>query len=66
MKKSYHVIRKQGKTNEQEHAGYLAKRGSLFLLSVDLIEQCRMACEELIDVTTGGDSNGRHTDATSQ
>ena len=51
MKKSYHTIRKQGKVNEQELAGFLAKNGQILLPMVDLIEQCRMACDELIDVT---------------
>ena len=51
MKKSYHTIRKQGKVNEQELASFLAKSGQVLLPMVDLIEQCRMACDELIDVT---------------
>ena len=50
MKKAYRTIRKQGKANEQELAGFLARRGQ-FLPMVDLVEQCRMACDELIDVT---------------
>lgn len=51
MKKSYHTIRKQGKVNEQELAGLLAKNGQVLLPMVDLIAQCQMACDELIDVT---------------
>ncbi len=51
MKKSYHTIGKQGKENEQELAGYLARSGQILLPMVDLIEQCRLACDELIDVT---------------
>ena len=51
MKKSYHSIGKQGKVNEQELAGYLARSGQFLLPMVDLIEQCRLACDELIDVT---------------
>ena len=51
MKKSYHSIGKQGKVNEQELAGYLARSGQFLLPLVDLIEQCRLACDELIDVT---------------
>ena len=51
MKKTYHTIRKQGKVNEQELAAFLAKNGQALLPMVDLIEQCRMACDELIDVT---------------
>jgi putative transposase len=51
VKKTYHTIRKQGKINEQELAGFLAKNGQVLLPMVDLIEQCQVACEELIDVT---------------
>lgn len=51
MKKSYHTIRKQGKVNEQELATFLAKNGQGLLPMVDLIEQSRLACEQLIDVT---------------
>ena len=51
MKKSYHTIGKQGKVNEQELAGYLARSGQILLPMVDRIEQCRLACDELIDVT---------------
>ena len=51
MKKSYHTIGKQGKVNEQELAGFLAKNGQGLLPMVDLIEQCQLACDELIDVT---------------
>ena len=51
MKKSYHTIGKQGKVNEQELAGFLARNGQFLMPMVDLIEQCRLACDELIDVT---------------
>ena len=51
MKKTYHTIGKQGKVNEQELAGFLAKNGQALLPMVDLIEQCHVACDELIDVT---------------
>ncbi len=37
--------------NEQELAGYLARSGQFLLPMVDLIEQCQLACDELIDVT---------------
>ena len=51
MNKSYHAIGKQGKVNQQELAGFLA-RGRQFLMPiVDLIEQCRLARDEPIDVT---------------
>jgi len=51
VKKSYHTIRKQGKTNEQQLASFLVKNGQALLPMVDLIEQCQLACDELIDVT---------------
>jgi putative transposase len=51
VKKSYHTIRQQGKVNEQELATFLTKNGQGLLPMVDLIEQSRMACDQLIDVT---------------
>ena len=51
MKKAYRTIRKQGKTNEQELASFLVKNGQTLLPMVSLIEQCQVACDELINVT---------------
>jgi putative transposase len=51
VKRSYHTIDKQGKANEKKLAEFLSKGGQLLLPMVDLIEQCQMACDELIDVT---------------
>jgi len=51
VKKSYHTIRKQGRVNQQELASFLVKNGQGLLPMVDLIEQCQVACNELIDVT---------------
>jgi transposase-like protein len=51
VKKRYHTIGKQGKVNEQELAGFLARSGQILLPMVDLIEQCQLVCDELIDVT---------------
>jgi transposase-like protein len=51
VKKKYHTIRKQGKVNEQELAAFLTKNGQGLLPMVGLIEQSRMACDQLIDVT---------------
>ena len=51
MKKTYHTIRKQGKINEQQLASFLVKNGQGLLPMVDLIEQCQLACDELIDIT---------------
>jgi len=50
VKRSYHTIDKQGKANEKKLAEFLCKGGQLLLPMVDLIEQCQMACDELIDV----------------
>jgi putative transposase len=50
VKRSYHTINKQGKANEKKLAEFLCKGGQLLLPMVDLIEQCQMACDELIDV----------------
>lgn len=51
MKRAYRTIGRQGKINEQELASFLAKNGQGLLPMVDLIEQCQVACDELIDVT---------------
>lgn len=51
MKRAYRTIRKQGKVNEQELAKFLVKNGQGLLPMVDLIEQCQVACNELIEVT---------------
>jgi hypothetical protein len=50
VKRSYHTIEKQGKANTRKLGEFLSKSGQLLLPMVDLIEQCRMACDELIDV----------------
>jgi hypothetical protein len=41
----------QGKVNEQELTAFLSKNGQRLLPMVELIEQSRMACDQLIDVT---------------
>lgn len=50
MKRNYHTIDKQGKVNARQLGEFLSKNGQQLLPMVDLIEQCRMACDELIDV----------------
>ena len=50
MKRNYHTIDKQGKVNARQLGELLSKNGQQLLPMVDLIEQCRMACDELIDV----------------
>lgn len=49
MKRNYHTINKQGKAKEGSWPSF-SPNGQLLLPMVDLIEQCRMACDELIDV----------------
>jgi transposase-like protein len=51
VKKKYHTIRNQGQVNEQELATFLTKNGQGLLPMVERIEQSRMACDQLIDVT---------------
>ena len=51
MKKSYHTINRQGKANQGKLAEFVSKNGQLLLPRVDLIEQCQLACDELIDMT---------------
>ena len=50
MKRNYHTIEKQGKVNARKLGEFLSKSGQQLLPMVDLIEQCRMACDELLDV----------------
>ena len=50
MKRNYHTIASVGKANERELAEFLSRNGQFLLPMVDLIEQSRMAVEELIDV----------------
>ena len=50
MKRNYHTIDKQGKVNARQLSEFLSKNGQQLLPMVDLIEQCWMACDELIDV----------------
>lgn len=51
MQKAHRTIRKQGKANEQELASFLVKNGQVLLPMVDLIQQCQVACDQLIDMT---------------
>jgi len=50
LKKSYHTISTQGQTNGKRLAEFFTGHGQGLLLMVDLIEQSRMAVDELIDV----------------
>jgi len=51
VQKAYRTIRKQGKANERELASFLVKNGQGLLPMVDLIEQCQVGCDQLIDMT---------------
>jgi transposase-like protein len=51
VKRPYQTIRQQGQANEQELTAFLTKNGQGLLPMVELIEQSRLACDQLIDVT---------------
>ena len=50
MKRSYHTIDRQGKVGERKLAEFLVRNGQALLPMLELIEQSRMAIDELIDV----------------
>lgn len=50
MRKSYHTISSKGQTNAKRLAEFFSRNGQGLLPMVDLIEQSRMAVDELIDV----------------
>ncbi len=50
MKRNYHTIDRQGKVGEWKLTEFLAHNGQAFLPMLGLIEQSRMAVDELIDV----------------
>lgn len=50
LKKSYHTISTQGQTNRRRLAEFFSRHGQGLLPMVDLIEQSRLAVDELIDV----------------
>ena len=50
MKRSYHTTDKQGKVGEQKLREFLVHNGQALLPMLELIEQSRMAVDELIDV----------------
>jgi transposase-like protein len=50
VKKRYHTIDRQGKANERKLADHLTRNGQAIMPMVDLIEQCRMAVDRIIDV----------------
>lgn len=50
MKRSYHTIDKQGKVSERKLAEFLFRNGQALLPMLELIEQSRLAIDELIGV----------------
>jgi putative transposase len=50
VKRNYHTIASSGKVNERALTDFLSRNGQFLLPMVELIEQSRMAVEELIDV----------------
>jgi putative transposase len=50
VKRSYHTIDKQGKVGERKLTEFLVHNGQALLPMLELIEQSRMAVDELIDV----------------
>jgi putative transposase len=50
VKRSYHTIDRQGKVGERKLAEFLVRNGQALLPMLELIEQSRMAIDELIDV----------------
>ncbi len=50
MRRRYHTIDNQGRANEHRLADFLTRNGQLLLPMVELIEQSRMAVDQLIDV----------------
>jgi transposase-like protein len=48
VKKAYRTIRNQGKASQQELAKFLSNNGQILLPMVNLVEQCRLACDDLI------------------
>ena len=48
--RSYHTIDKQGKVGERKLTEFLVRNGQALLPMLELIEQSRMAIDELIDV----------------
>jgi hypothetical protein len=50
LKGNYHTITKMGPANEGKLREFLSRNGQALLPMVDLIEQSRLAVDELIDV----------------
>ena len=50
MKKTYHIVGKQGKYNEKELRKHFCRNGQFLLPMVSLIEQSQIAVNEVVDV----------------
>ena len=50
MKRTYHIVGKQGKYNEKELRKHLCRNGQFLLPMVSLIEQSQIAVNEVVDV----------------
>jgi len=59
VKRSYHTIDKQGKVGDRKLTEFLVHNGQALLPMLELIEQSRMAVDELIDVMGRGQHRGR-------
>ena len=50
MRRTYHVVSRQGKVGERQLAEFFRNSGQQLLPMVELIEQCRLAIDEVIEV----------------
>ena len=50
MQRSYHILGRSDSRSSRKLAAYLARHGQFLLPWVELIEQSRLAVDELIDV----------------
>lgn len=50
MRRSYHVVNRQGKVGERQLAEFFRQSGQQLLPMLELIEQCRLAVDEVIEV----------------
>jgi putative transposase len=50
VRRNYHVVSRQGKLGERQLAEFFRHSGQQLLPMVELIEQCRLAVDEVIEV----------------
>ena len=50
MKRSYQIVGSEGKVGERHLAEFFRKNGQQLLPMVELIEQCRLAVDDVIEV----------------